>query len=247
MAIVFALSMSMPFEVAKIRGLYGGLFGMLGSLLLLPAMRPAIDPRQSMAFTLPLALALATLTNALANGAAFLNLGMDLEKVMWVYYFQGTLRLFLFYIVWAAILMFWDNRLRAAATAGYREEEMKAGRGAKAAADYSPYLAVEEADRRIRLLPMDEINYLRAADDYVEVFTGERAYLRRDTLKSLGEHLNPDNFLRIHRSTIVNLHKIGSLEPISKGDYVIILKNHQRLRASRKYRSELQRRIHGLQ
>lgn len=236
--------MSMPFDIAQTRGIYTGLFGLLGSLFLLPAMRPAVDPKESMAFTLPLALALAAVTNGLGNAVAFLHIGMDLTKVMWVYYFQGYLRLFLIYIIWAAILMVWDNRLRARAMAGYRAEEQ---RGEKESADYSPYLAVEEASRNIRLLAVEDIIYLKAAGDYVEVFTGQRSYLRRDSLKSLGDHLDPKRFLRVHRSAIVNLHKIASLEPISKGDYVIVLKNHQRIRASRKYRADLQRHIHGLQ
>lgn len=236
--------MSMPMEFAQTRGIYTGLFGLLGSLLLLPAMRPAIDPRQAAVFTLPLALVLAAVTNAVGSWAAFLHMGMDLSNVMWVYYLQGSLRLFLLFAVWAAILMFWDNRLRQKAMAGYRIEEARGGRGPT---DYSPYLAVEEASRKIRLLAVEDIIYLKAADDYVEVFSRERSYLRRDTLKSLCDHLDPKHFLRVHRSTIVNLHRIASLEPISKGDYVIVLKNHQRIRASRKYRADLQRHIHGLQ
>jgi len=65
--------------------------------------------------------------------------------------------------------------------------------------------------------------------------------LIRSTLKYLDEKLNPQNFARVHKSTIVNLNKIKELEQWFTGDYEILLKNGKKIKMSRNYRDVLER------
>lgn len=94
-------------------------------------------------------------------------------------------------------------------------------------------LAVEKAGR-ISLLPAAEIRWLEAAGNYVRVHAGPEAYLFRRTLTSLEEDLDPDVFLRVRRSAIVNMERVDHLEPGDDGRYRIELDDGTRLHASRR-------------
>jgi len=92
---------------------------------------------------------------------------------------------------------------------------------------------------RIVFLRVEEIDWIEAADNYVRVHAGRESHLIRDTLQSLENRLDSGNFLRIHRSFLVNLDRIRELKPIFHGDYAVKLADGTELTLSRNYREKL--------
>jgi len=92
---------------------------------------------------------------------------------------------------------------------------------------------------RLQLIDAASIEWIEADDNYVHVHTAARTYLLRRTLQDLLSQLGEQRFVRIHKSTAVNLAAIGSLTPLFKGDYEIHLHNGRTLRLSRRYRDAL--------
>ncbi|MEM1269671.1 MAG: LytTR family DNA-binding domain-containing protein [Bacteroidota bacterium] len=85
-----------------------------------------------------------------------------------------------------------------------------------------------------------DIDYIEAAGDYVELHVDGRKHLMRETMRRLEEVLDPNSFVRIHRSTIVNLNRIKELRPYFHGDYVVYLNDGTELKLSRRYWSRLE-------
>lgn len=93
--------------------------------------------------------------------------------------------------------------------------------------------------QRYFFIKVAEIAYISAAEKYVNLHTETKSYLVRDTMARLEQRLDPVRFARIHRSTIVNVDFIKEMQPWAHGDYVVILKNGEKLTASRRYRERL--------
>lgn len=92
---------------------------------------------------------------------------------------------------------------------------------------------------RVFFLRADEIDWIEAAGNYVRLHAGKEEYLYRETMTKLEGQLNPERFARIHRSAIVNTERIKELQPWFRGDYVIVLRDNQKLTLSRTYRGRL--------
>jgi two-component system LytT family response regulator len=101
-------------------------------------------------------------------------------------------------------------------------------------------LAIRNSDR-ITLLQTEEIDWIEAADNYVEIHVGKQVHLMRETLSNLEQRLQPFRFLRIHRSRLVNADRIKELHPLFHGEYELVLSDGTRLTSSRHYRDVLQR------
>jgi two-component system LytT family response regulator len=86
------------------------------------------------------------------------------------------------------------------------------------------------------LLPTDEIDWIESYGNYLKLHTGRESHLIRGTMQSLEAKLDPEKFVRVHRSTIVNIEKIKEIYPRSNGDQDLVLQNGQQLMLSRKYR-----------
>lgn len=93
---------------------------------------------------------------------------------------------------------------------------------------------------RIFFLPVSEIDWIESADNYVGLHTGRETHLIRETLTSLETKLNPEEFLRIRHSAIVNVTRIKELRPLFKGEYEILLQNGMKLNSSRRYRRRIE-------
>jgi two-component system LytT family response regulator len=85
----------------------------------------------------------------------------------------------------------------------------------------------------IKIIPITEINYLEAYDDYVKIHTTEKTHLKHATMSFYENALNPGQFLRIHRSYIINLKKLTRIEPFEKSSYKAILTDGSSLSISR--------------
>lgn len=92
---------------------------------------------------------------------------------------------------------------------------------------------------RVVFLKTDEIDWIEAAGNYVRLHIGRDGHLLRETMSHLEAKLNPDKFLRIHRSTLVNIDCIKELQPLFSGDYTVILRDGRQLTLSRSYREKL--------
>ena len=93
-----------------------------------------------------------------------------------------------------------------------------------------------KAEGRIYFVKTEEIDWIEAAGNYVTLHVGKEEHLMRDTMSSMEEKLDPEKFMRIHRSNIVNLERIKEIQPWFNGEYLVILKDDTRLTLSRKYR-----------
>ena len=93
---------------------------------------------------------------------------------------------------------------------------------------------------RVKFLDVDEIDWIEAAGVYVYLHTGAKTYLYRATIGELQKRLDPECFVRVHRSAAVNTDRIQELHPLSHGDYTVLLKDGTELKLSRKYRPQLE-------
>jgi two-component system LytT family response regulator len=109
---------------------------------------------------------------------------------------------------------------------------------ARAQTASSERLLVPDGER-LQLIDTTSVEWLEADDNYVHVHTAARHYLLRRTLQDLLAQLGEQRFVRIHKSTAVNLNAIASLTPLFKGDYEVELRNGRTLRLSRRYREAL--------
>ncbi len=103
-----------------------------------------------------------------------------------------------------------------------------------------PTRLVIKTSGRVVFLRVEEIDWVDAAGNYVRIHAGSESHMLRETMGRLEERLDPDKFLRIHRSTIVNIEGIRELQQQFHGDYLVVLKNGQRLTLSRSYRDRIQ-------
>lgn len=86
---------------------------------------------------------------------------------------------------------------------------------------------------RVHVVPAGTVDYIEAQDDYVQVNAGGKAWLKHQRLSELENQLDPQVFVRIHRSWIVNLGAIARIEPASKDNYCAVLKDGVKLPISR--------------
>ena len=106
---------------------------------------------------------------------------------------------------------------------------------AAAAAPPPGRLLVRSAGRT-RVLRLDDVSWIEAADYYVRVHVGGGGHLLRRSLVELERELDPRRFVRVHRSAIVNLDRVVEIRPLFKGDAVVVLAGGEELRVSRSYR-----------
>lgn len=99
-------------------------------------------------------------------------------------------------------------------------------------------LAVKTEGKMV-LIKLDDIDWIEAADNYVNLHVGNESHLHRETLSALEARLSPQKFMRISRSIIVNADRVKELHPMFHGDYVVVLRNGARLNLSRSYREKL--------
>ena len=94
-----------------------------------------------------------------------------------------------------------------------------------------------------RFVRVAEIDWIEAAGVYVNLHVAGQQLLYRAALQELSERLDARRFVRVHRSAIVNIESIVQLEPISHGEFDVVLKGGARTRVSRGYRAQLENRL----
>ena len=92
---------------------------------------------------------------------------------------------------------------------------------------------------RIVFLPVSDIRWISAEENYVRICTQGETHLLRETMARLEEKLDPEMFLRVHRSSIVNLQHVKEVRTETDGEYAVVLVNGEKLAMSRGYRSRI--------
>ena len=95
----------------------------------------------------------------------------------------------------------------------------------------------------IRFVRVGEIDWIGGAGAYVALHVAGRELLHRVSLGGLAARLDPRQFVRIHRSVLVNIDSVVRLEPGSHGEFELVLRSEERLRVSRTFRNELEGRL----
>jgi len=86
---------------------------------------------------------------------------------------------------------------------------------------------------KIKIIPVKQIQYLEAADDYVKIQTAEGCFLKKKTMLYFEESLSPQQFIRIHRSYIINYQLITRIDPYEKDGHMVLLNTGARLPVSK--------------
>jgi two-component system, LytTR family, response regulator len=97
---------------------------------------------------------------------------------------------------------------------------------------YAERVVVKDGTR-VQIIPVLKLDYAEAQDDYVALASQGKKHLKQQTIASLEASLDPENFVRIHRSYVVNLERVARLEPYGKASHIVILNDGVRLPVSR--------------
>ena len=108
----------------------------------------------------------------------------------------------------------------------------------KVGANHPDRLAIKSGGKLL-FLKVGEIDWIEAADNYVNLHLGNESHLHRETLAAMEDKLPAGKFMRISRSTIVNIERIKELQPLFHGEYAVILRNGTHLTLSRSHRERL--------
>ena len=103
-----------------------------------------------------------------------------------------------------------------------------------------PERLVVKSSGRVVFIKVEDIDWVDAAGNYVKLHVGNENHMLRETMGRIEKRLDPQKFLRIHRSTIVNIERIRELQQQFHGDYLVVLHSGQRLTLSRSYREKIQ-------
>jgi len=93
---------------------------------------------------------------------------------------------------------------------------------------------------RVRVVPVEQIDWFESAGNYVRLHAGSERFLLRQTMHGLEQKLDPTAFVRIHRTTIVNVQRVRDTRPASHGDHIVVLHDGTELQMSRAYRERLE-------
>jgi two-component system LytT family response regulator len=105
-------------------------------------------------------------------------------------------------------------------------------RAARAPQAYLQRIVVKDG-ARVHIIPVERLDYAESQDDYVSLHSQGKSYLKEQTISSLEASLDPERFVRIHRSVIVNLERVAKIEPYAKDSRVAVLSDGAQLPVSR--------------
>jgi two-component system LytT family response regulator len=121
-----------------------------------------------------------------------------------------------------------------------RERKSAAGESGKSPESHPPLERfIVKSEGRILFFTTDEIDWIEAASNYVKLYSNGKGHLVRHTMNEMEKKLDPDQFLRIHRSIIVNVEKIRGVQPCNSGEFIVTLVSGKELPSSRGYRENL--------
>ena len=123
--------------------------------------------------------------------------------------------------------------------------QLAAGGSTDADGGFNDRILVKSSGEIFFLKP-GEIDWIEAEGDYMKFHVGGKSHLMRETMAKLEARLDPKRFVRIHRSTIVNLDRVRKLSPSFVGEYAVVLQDGTKLKLSRGYQDKLQNHLKSL-
>ncbi len=96
-----------------------------------------------------------------------------------------------------------------------------------------------KTNNKMIVVKINDVNWIDAEEKYVNLHVGKQTYLHRETIGSLEQQLDPEMFIRVHRSYIINIDFLKEITPWAHGDYIIILKDNTQLNLGRNYKDKL--------
>lgn len=135
-----------------------------------------------------------------------------------------------------------ERRARVRARLGTALRRPRGRRAPRASAPAATAPLMLRLTDRVVFVPPAEVRWVQADGHYVRIHTtGGATHTVRETLRALEARLHPAGFVRIHRSTLVNLQQVRELRPWFAGDSLVLLRDGTELRMSRRYAGRLQR------
>jgi two-component system LytT family response regulator len=95
--------------------------------------------------------------------------------------------------------------------------------------------------RRVAIVPVEDIDWIEAAGDYVTLHVGNKSHMLRQTMNRLEVQLDPDHFIRVHRSAMVRASRICELESLPNREYLLRLSDGTKVRTSRRFSDRIER------
>lgn len=126
-----------------------------------------------------------------------------------------------------------EARIENLAKTGEEQDSIGKIRIHLAGSDEKLHRVVIKKSGKIHVISTGDINFLEAQDDYVMIYTADGKYLKQQTMKYFETHLDPGQFVRVHRSYIANITCIERIEPYEKSNYILILKDGNKVPVSR--------------
>jgi two-component system, LytTR family, response regulator len=105
--------------------------------------------------------------------------------------------------------------------------------------DHYAHRLAARSGNKLNLVRVEEVDWIDAAGNYARLHVGGRTHLVRETMTGLESRLDPNRFVRVHRSIIVNVERVTTVEPYSHGEYVLTIRDGARVISSRKYSARL--------
>ena len=109
--------------------------------------------------------------------------------------------------------------------------------------DHAPDRFIIKSNGRVVFLRVEDVDWMSTVGNYVRLQAGRDSHLMRETMAVMETKLNPDKFMRIHRSTIVNLDRVKEVQPWAKCEYLVIMRDGTRFKMSRRYWEKLNERL----
>ena len=176
--------------------------------------------------------------------AAELSLGKDAPPPHIIFttaHDQYALRAFEVHAVDYLLKPFSRERLSSAIERARKQINTQQASGQHSGSSPSRYASriVFKSKGRIVFLPLSDIRWISAEENYVRIRTATETHLLRETMARLQEKLDPEVFLRIHRSSIVNLQFVKEVRTELDGEYSVVLLNGEKVSMSRSYRARI--------
>jgi LytTr DNA-binding domain len=123
------------------------------------------------------------------------------------------------------------------------KEEISTIKESNDARQFIDTILVAEGNKK-HVIAVSEICYFAANPPYITIYANDEKHLHNETLKSISTKLNPQQFVRIHKSTIVNIKMVAAYTTRLNGDYDLTMKNHTLLRVSRNFAADFKSLFH---
>ena len=221
-------------HVALIRNLYFPVVGFAGSMGLIWIYRDQSFLQLPYRLVLVglIILAAGLITSLLLNPITFALLGDDISQELGRILSTQTIMFVIVYGAWSFMFLDLEEKAQQARAGGDTNLPQTMP---------SPYLQTMPvgSGTEVRSLDLEDAECVLASGDYVEFATADRTYLKKISLSRISDRLDPNNFVRVHRSTIVNLGKVKTVRNQGRGTFEIQLASGRRVKSSRSYQDAI--------